>query len=135
MCTKDLKAFEVPAIHLVDPKPRYRARKTVTVPVTEEDGKKTWWTRSELKSLLSRNSRKPMPESTFKCRLELLEFCPEVDRRLYGRKFSDLAKWSLIEIEKLHKQFDFNAEKVTEYLENIGLDTSEYFRKHSRNRK
>ena len=135
MPRQHLKAFEVPAIYLVNPKPKYRARKIITVPVTEEDGKKTWWTRSELKSLLSRNSRKPMPESTFKCRLELLEFCPEVDRRLYGRRFSDLAKWSLIEIEKLHKQFDFNAQKVTEYLENIGLDTSEYFRKHSRNRK
>ncbi|MCC3459828.1 MAG: hypothetical protein EAZ73_09275 [Oscillatoriales cyanobacterium] len=68
-----------------------------------------------------------MTEATFKRRLELLELCPEVDRRLYGRRFSDFLRWCLVEIERIYQQFDRSTEKTIEYLENVGLETANYF--------
>lgn len=121
-----VEAFNVPAI-LVQPKPKYRAKKTVTTRIYIEQ-KRTWWTRSELKQLLGRSKRKPMPEATFKTRLALVEkYCPEVERILYGRKFSDFTKWALVTIESWLRETNYNMTAVQQKLENIGLPTHEYF--------
>lgn len=70
-----------------------------------------------------------MPEATFKRRLALLEeCCPEFDRSLYNRKFSDFTKWCLVELEQIFVQCDRDLEKTRKHLENIGLKTDEYFK-------
>jgi len=127
MIRETLKAFEVPCTHLIDRKPKHRLRKLMTVPVMNERGRKTWWTRSELKQLLGR-TRKPMPESTFKTRLALLEeYCPESEHRLYTRKFPDFTKWALLTIEGWLRETNYNMTAIQQKLENTGLPTHEYF--------
>jgi hypothetical protein len=70
-----------------------------------------------------------MPEATFKRRLALLEEeCPECDRLLYSRKFSDFQKWCLVELEQIFVKCDRDIEKTRKHLENIGLKTDEYFK-------
>lgn len=110
----------------------YRPRKTIAVRAEAEGGKKSWWTREELKYLLrrSRKSQVPMPESTFKTRLALLEeHCPEIERQLYSRKFSDLTKWALLTIESWLRQFNYDMTKLEKKLESEGLPTNEYYNK------
>jgi hypothetical protein len=62
-----------------------KRRKTITAQVTEESGRRNFWTRSELRAELgkiSNKTNKPMAEATFKRRLALLEEeCPEIDHR------------------------------------------------------
>lgn len=104
----------------------YKRKKTVTVRVTDTEGKKTWWLRSELKQLLGRD--RPMSEATFKRRLRLLEeYCPESERRLYTRKFPDFTKWALLTIESWLVECNGDLATVERKLENEGLPTDEYF--------
>jgi len=107
-------------------KQRYKRRKTVTTRVTDTEGKRTWWLRSELKQLLGRSA--PMSEATFKRRLQLLEeYCPETERKLYDRKFPDFTKWALLKIESWLSECNWDLAKIQQKLEIEGLPTNEYF--------
>ena len=107
-------------------KQRYKRRKTVTARVTDTEGKRTWWLRSELKQLLGRSA--PMSEATFKRRLQLLEeYCPETERKLYARKFPDFTKWALLKIESWLSECNWDLAKIQQKLEIEGLPTDEYF--------
>lgn len=111
----------------------YRPPKTVAVRA-ESEGVKSWWTREELRYLLrrSRKSQVPMPESTFKTRLALLEeHCPEIERQLYSRKFSDMTKWALLTIESWLRKCNYDMTKIQKKLENEGLPTHEYYNNKS----
>ncbi len=104
-------------------------RKTVTAQVTDETGKRNYWTRSEIKQILGKISNfRAMPETTFQRRLALLEEeCPECDRVLHSRKFSDFQKWCLVELEQIFvHQCDRDIEKTRKHLQNIGLNTDDY---------
>lgn len=114
-----------------------KCRKPFTVQVEQENGRRNFWSRSQIKQILgyvgrkNRRQRKtdPMPEATFKRRLALLEeCCPEVERSLYNRKFSDFTKWCLVKLEQIFVQCDRDLEKTRKHLENIGLKTDEYFK-------
>jgi ssDNA-binding Zn-finger/Zn-ribbon topoisomerase 1 len=113
-----------------------KCRKPFTAQFEDEWGKRNFWTRSQLKQILgyvgrkNRRQRKtnPMPEATFKRRLALLEAeCPECDRSLYNRKFSDFTKWCLVRLEEIFIECDRDINKTRNYLQNIGLNTDDYF--------
>jgi hypothetical protein len=71
-----------------------------------------------------------MSEGSFKRRLALLEECPESQREIYTRHFSDFTKWCLIRIEEIFLQeCDRNLAKTRIYLREQGLNTDEYFKK------
>ncbi|AGZ61802.1 MAG: hypothetical protein [Phormidium phage MIS-PhV1A] len=113
-----------------------KCRKPFTAQVEDDRGRRNFWTRSQLKQILGGVGRKPrktqrlpMPEATFKRRMALLEEeCPECDRLLYSRKFSDFQKWCLVELEQIFVKCDRDIEKTRKHLENIGLKTDEYFK-------
>lgn len=97
-------------------------RKPFIVQVEEESGKRNFWTRSQIQQILG------ISEATFKRRLVLLEECPECDRILHTRKFSDFQKWCLVELEKIFIACDRNLNKTRKHLQTIGLPTDEYFK-------
>jgi len=68
-----------------------------------------------------------MSEGSFKRRLALLEECPESEREIYTRHFSDFTKWCLVQIEQIFIDCDRNLEKTRTYLREQGLNTDEYF--------
>lgn len=107
-----------------------RRRKPITVRTTDDLGRRTWWTRSEIRLLLggiSNLGNKSMSEATFKRRLALLEEeCPECDRVIHARKFSDFTKWCLVELEQIFMKCDRDINKTRKHLQNIGLNTDEY---------
>ncbi|MEG4803542.1 hypothetical protein QUB63_22535 [Microcoleus sp. ARI1-B5] len=113
-----------------------KCRKPFLAQVEDERGRRNFWTRSQIKEILGYVSRKnrrtrktdPMPEATFKRRLALLEEeCPECDRVLHTRKFSDFQKWCLVQLELIFViQCDRDIEKTRHYLQNIGLSTDDY---------
>lgn len=114
-----------------------KRQKPIAVQIEEQSGIRNWWTRSQLKQILgyvgrkNRRTRKtkPMPEATFKRRLALLEEeCPEHDRILYNRKFSDFSKWCLVQLEEIFLSCDRDIDKTRKYLQNIGINTNEYFK-------
>ena len=109
-----------------------KRRKTITAQVTEESGRRNFWTRSELRTeqgKISNKTNKPMAEATFKRRLALLEEeCPEIERSLYSRKFSDFSKWCLVQLEEIFLFCDRDIDKTRNYLQNIGINTDEYFK-------
>jgi hypothetical protein len=108
-----------------------KRRKTITAQVTEESGRRNFWTRSELRAELgkiSNKTNKPMTEATFKRRLAVLEEeCPEIDRSLC-RKFSDFSKWCLLQLEEIFLSCDRDIDKTRNYLQNTGINTDEYFK-------
>ena len=110
-------------------------QKPIAVQVESEQGSRNFWTRSQLKQLLgyigrkNRRQRKtePMSEATFKRRLMLLEEeCPECDRILHIRKFSDFQKWCLVQLEQIFVKSDRDINKTRNFLQNIGLPTDDY---------
>ena len=112
-----------------------KCRKPFTAQFEDEWGRRNFWTRSQLKKILgyvgrkSRRQRKtdPMSEATFKRRLTLLEEeCPECDRILHSRKFSDFQKWCLVELEQIFMKCDRDIDKTRKHLQNIGLNTDDY---------
>jgi hypothetical protein len=68
-----------------------------------------------------------MSEGSFKRRRALLEECPESERAIYTRQFSDFTKWCLVRIEEIFLQCDRNLEKTRNYLKEQALNTDEYF--------
>ncbi|MEG3981875.1 hypothetical protein [Microcoleus sp. D3_18a_C4] len=112
-----------------------KRQKPVTAQFEDEWGRRNFWTRSQIKQVLgyvgrkNRRQRKtdPMPEATFKRRLVLLEEeCPECDRVLHARKFSDFQKWCLVELEQIFLKCDRDIDKTRKHLQNIGLPTDDY---------
>jgi hypothetical protein len=100
-----------------------KRQKPLMVQVQEESGKRNFWTRSQIREILG------ISEATFKRRLVLLEEeCPECDRVLHSRKFSDFQKWCLVQLEQIFVQCDRDLEKTRKHLENIGLNTDDYFK-------
>jgi len=72
-----------------------------------------------------------MSEDSFKRRLALLEECPESERAIYTRQFSDFTKWCLVRIEEIFLQCDRSLEKTRRYLKEKGLETDQYFTQRS----
>ena len=110
-----------------------KSRKPYTVQYLDESGKANYWTRSQIKQILGSVGRKtrrkpvPMSEATFKRRLTLLEEeCPECDRVLHSRKFSDFQKYCLVQVEEIFVACDRDIEKTRKYLQNVGLNTNDY---------
>jgi hypothetical protein len=110
-----------------------KCRKPYTVQYQDESGRANYWTRSQIKQILGSVGRKtrrkpvPMSEATFKRRLALLEEeCPECDRVLHSRKFSDFQKWCLVQLEEIFLSCDRDIEKTRKYLQNVGLNTNDY---------
>lgn len=105
----------------------YRRRRKIltiqTVQSEDEWGRRNFWTRSQVREILG------ISEPTLKRRLALLEEeCPECDRVLHSRKISDFQKWCLVRLERIFVQSDRNLEKTRQHLQNIGLETDEYFK-------
>lgn len=98
-----------------------KRQKPFTVQVEDESGKRNFWTRSQIRQTLG------ISEATFKRRLVLLEEeCPECDRILHTRKFSDFQKWCLVQLEQIFVKCDRDINKTRKHLQNIGLNTDEY---------
>lgn len=112
-----------------------KRQEPITTQFVNEGGKRNFWTRSQIKQILGYVGRKnrrrrktePMPEATFKRRLVLLESeCPECDRVLHARKFSDFQKWCLVQLEEIFMKCDRDIGKTRNHLQNIGLPTDDY---------
>ncbi|PSB49772.1 hypothetical protein C7B67_16480 [filamentous cyanobacterium Phorm 6] len=112
-----------------------KRQKPIAAQIQEQSGTRNFWTRSQLKQILGYINRKnkrqrktvPMSEATFKRRLTLLEEeCPECDRVLHTRKFSDFQKWCLVQVEEIFIACDRDIEKTRNFLQNIGLPTDDY---------
>jgi len=113
-----------------------KCRNPVSVQCEQPNGRRNFWTRKQLRELLGqvgkdkRKKAPPMSEGSFKRRLALLEECPESQREIYTRHFSDFTKWCLIRIEEIFLQeCDRNLAKTRIYLREQGLNTDEYFKK------
>jgi hypothetical protein len=113
-----------------------KCRRPYPAQFEQPNGKRNYWTRTQLKELLGyvgRKNRKQkkapaMSEGSFKRRLALLEECPESEREIYARHFSDFTKWCLVQIEEIFIfQFERGLEKTRIYLKEQGLKTDEYF--------
>jgi len=110
-----------------------KCRNPVSVQCEQPNGKRNYWTRKQLRELLGqvgkgkRKKAPPMSEGSFKRRLALLEECPESQREIYTRHFSDFTKWCLVQIEQIFIDCDRNLEKTRTYLREQGLNTDEYF--------
>ncbi|MEG4350238.1 MULTISPECIES: hypothetical protein [unclassified Microcoleus] len=111
-----------------------KCRRPYPAQFEQPNGKRNYWTRTQLKELLGQVGKKKrknapaMSEGSFKRRLALLEECPEAERAIYTRQFSDFTKWCLVRIQEIFlNECDRNLERTRTYLKEKGLETDEYF--------